>query len=80
MTRLNAAYKDANFRKWVTYLPTSRRDHVCALVYTYEGKTKIYDAMVVDDGRTIFRTNSHRTEPGPVHREIDKFFNLKLEF
>lgn len=76
----NTAYKDANFRTAHTHLLRPRGERVPAKIYYYESKSKLYDVIVPEDGTApTFRVNSKRSLPGPVHREIDKFFNLALE-
>jgi hypothetical protein len=80
MTKRNEAYKDANFRKVFGHRVDEYGRPVPVEIYIYEGKTKIYDIIVhsMPDKYTC-RVNSRKTEIGPAHKEIDKYFNLSLE-
>lgn len=78
MTKRNAAYKDANFRKTFTHMQGVFRAKIDCVCYSYEGKSKLYDIVVPEVGAPIFRTNMKRTTPTAAHHEIDRFFNLAL--
>lgn len=72
-------YLDRSFHRGDGYIQTSTGAKLSTRIYSYETKTKLYDIVVVEDGRHICRVNSHKAECGPVHHEIDKFYNLGLK-
>ena len=78
MTKRNAAYKDANFRKIYGHSTATGRP-VPVEIYSYEGRSKIYDIAVHSPSQFVCRINMRKAEAGPTHREIDRFFNLGLE-
>ena len=75
-----AKYKDANFRSVHGHRTDARNNPVPVTVYSYEGSSKMYDIVVDLDDRYKFvcRERSKKCDPGAIHREIDKHFNLDL--
>ena len=78
MTKRNAAYKDANFRRCNSHQLTKEGQRIPTVIYSYESKSKLYDVVLAETGQFICRTNSRVTLPSAAHHEIDKFFNLGL--
>jgi hypothetical protein len=78
MTKRNAAYSDANFRKCHCHQVARDGTKLPTVIYSYESKSKLYDIVVPAVGFFTCRTNMRRVEAGPAHHEIDKFFNLAL--
>lgn len=57
------------------------KGHACSITYhSYESDKKLYDVLIIelpDNSRVrLYDTNKKPCEPTPIHRAIEKHFNL----
>ena len=76
--RLNPITRDGNYSiiSSVTFKDNTTGQKVYGKIYSYESKDKLWDVIVLDDGRVDYRVNERESKKEKMHSTIINHFHL----